>query len=42
LKVQELSLAVAWAVWGVWVGGVKLNVHRALKVLRARWSGGGR
>jgi RNA polymerase sigma-70 factor (ECF subfamily) len=42
VKVQELSLAEASAASGQSVGALKVNVHRALKVLRARWPGGGR
>ena len=40
VKVQELSLLEASAVSGQSVGALKVNVHRALKVLRERWSGG--
>ncbi len=40
VKVQELSLAEASVVSGQSVGALKVNVHRALKALRARWSGG--
>lgn len=40
VKLKEMSLAEASAVSGQSVGGLKVNVHRAIKALRAKLKGG--
>ncbi|MBM3548007.1 MAG: sigma-70 family RNA polymerase sigma factor [Alphaproteobacteria bacterium] len=40
VKVKEMSLVEASAVSGQSVGGLKVNVHRAIKALRAKLKGG--
>ncbi|MSP50201.1 MAG: sigma-70 family RNA polymerase sigma factor [Alphaproteobacteria bacterium] len=40
VKLREMSLAEASAVSGQSVGGLKVNVHRAIKALRAKLKGG--
>jgi RNA polymerase sigma-70 factor (ECF subfamily) len=42
LKLREMSLAEASETSGRSVGALKVNVHRAIKSLRARWIGDGR
>jgi len=42
LKLRELSLAQAAQLSGQSTGALKVNVHRALKALRARVQGRGR
>ena len=37
LKLRELSLAEASRVTGTSIGALKVNVHRAIKALRAQW-----
>ena len=40
LKLRELSLAEAARLTGSSEGALKVNVHRAIKALRARWGRG--
>ena len=40
VKLKEMSLVEASAVSGQSVGGLKVNVHRAIKALRAKLKGG--